>query len=144
MVPNHQIVQSITYIFWSQCSIFVSSHSWIFHKLQSNFIEIALRHRYSPVNLLYVFKTPFLKNTSGWLLLIFISSRWVLSSPRWKIYPQVSHQKSFENFDVFSGKLRRPHLGPRLPLIAKWCAGVKVAPWDMVFLDFWLSSNTKN
>ena len=34
-----------------------------------NFIEIALRHGCSPVNLLHVFKTLFSKNTSGWLLL---------------------------------------------------------------------------
>ena len=38
-------------------------------KLQSNFIEITLRHGCSPVNLLHIFRTPFLKNTSGWLLL---------------------------------------------------------------------------
>ena len=40
-------------------------------KLQSNFIEIALRHGCSPVNLLHIFRTPFLKNSSGWLLLTF-------------------------------------------------------------------------
>ena len=38
-------------------------------KLQSNFIEITLQHGCSPVNLLYIFRTPFSKNTSGWLLL---------------------------------------------------------------------------
>ena len=38
-------------------------------KLQSNFIEIALRHGYSPVNLLHIFRTLFPGNTSGWLLL---------------------------------------------------------------------------
>ena len=38
-------------------------------KLHSNFIEIALRHGCSPANLLHIFTTPFLKNTSGWLLL---------------------------------------------------------------------------
>ena len=31
--------------------------------------EIALRHGCSPLNLLHIFKTPFPKNTSGWLLL---------------------------------------------------------------------------
>ena len=36
-------------------------------KLQSNFIEIALRHGCSPVNLMHIFRTPFRKNTSGWL-----------------------------------------------------------------------------
>ena len=38
-------------------------------KLQSNFIEIALRHGCSPVNLLHIFRTTFPKNISGWLLL---------------------------------------------------------------------------
>ena len=45
--------------FWSAISI----------KLQSSFIKITLRHGYSPVNLLYIFGTPFPKNTYGWLLL---------------------------------------------------------------------------
>ena len=35
----------------------------------SNFIEIALRHGSSPVNLLHIFGTTFPKKTSGWLLL---------------------------------------------------------------------------
>ena len=39
-------------------------------KLQSNFIEITLRHGCSPVNLLHIFRTPFAKNTSGRQLLI--------------------------------------------------------------------------
>ena len=43
-------------------------------KLQSNFIEITLRHGCSPVNMLHIFRTPFSKNTSGWLLLAFIVS----------------------------------------------------------------------
>ena len=34
-------------------------------KLLSNFIEITLRHGCSPVNLLHIFRTPFLSNTSG-------------------------------------------------------------------------------
>ena len=34
-----------------------------------NFIEITLRHGCSSVNLLHIFRTHFLKNTSGWLLL---------------------------------------------------------------------------
>ena len=45
-------------------------------KLLSNFLEITLRHRYSPVNLLHIFRTPFPKNTSGRLLLK--SASWVL------------------------------------------------------------------
>ena len=35
----------------------------------SNCIEITLRYGCSPVNLLRIFRTPFLKNTSEWLLL---------------------------------------------------------------------------
>ena len=38
-------------------------------KLQSNFIEITLRHGCSLVNLLHIFRTPFTKNTTEWLLL---------------------------------------------------------------------------
>ena len=38
-------------------------------KLLCNFIEITLRHGCSPLNLLHIFKTPFTKNISGWLLL---------------------------------------------------------------------------
>ena len=41
-------------------------------KLQSNFIQITLRHGCSLVNLLRIFRTPFPKNTSGWLLLILV------------------------------------------------------------------------
>ena len=38
-------------------------------KLQSNFIEITLRHGCSPVNLLHIFRIPFPRNTSGRFLL---------------------------------------------------------------------------
>ena len=54
------------------CSNFTGEHpcrSVISIKLQSNFIEIALRHECSPVNLLHIFRTRFPKNTSGSLLL---------------------------------------------------------------------------
>ena len=50
------------------CSKFTGEHpcrSVISIKLQRNFFEIALRHGCSPVNLLLIFKTCFLKNTSG-------------------------------------------------------------------------------
>ena len=58
------------------CCKFTGEHpcrSAISIKLQSNFIEIALRHGYSPVNLLYIFRTPFPRNTSVWLLLYHMS-----------------------------------------------------------------------
>ena len=54
------------------CSKFTGEHPYqsvISIKLQGNFIEIKLRHRCSPVNLLHIFETLFTKNTSGWLLL---------------------------------------------------------------------------
>ena len=38
-------------------------------KLLCNFIEIGLWHGCSSVNLQYIFRAPFLKNTSGRLLL---------------------------------------------------------------------------
>ena len=40
-----------------------------FNKVACNFIEIALRHGYLPVNLLYIIRTLFHQNTSGRLLL---------------------------------------------------------------------------
>ena len=42
-------------------------------KLLCNFIEITLRHGYSPVNLLQIFRKTFLKNTYGGLLLWYIA-----------------------------------------------------------------------
>ena len=56
------------------CSKFTRAHPYrsvISIKLQSNFIEIILRHGCSPVHLLHVFRTPFSKNISGHLLLLF-------------------------------------------------------------------------
>ena len=54
------------------CSKYTGEHpyrSLILIKLQSNFIEIALREGSSPVNLLPIFRTHFPKSISGWLLL---------------------------------------------------------------------------
>ena len=51
-----------------------SCRSAISIKLLCNIIKIALRHGCSPVNLLHIFRTPFLKNIRGRLLLsIFMS-----------------------------------------------------------------------
>ena len=38
-------------------------------KLLCIFLETTLRHGFSPINLMHIFRIPFLKNTSGWLLL---------------------------------------------------------------------------
>ena len=43
-----------------------------FNKVASNFIEITLRHGCAPINLLHIFRTPFPKNTSEGLILLFI------------------------------------------------------------------------
>ena len=54
-------------------------------KLQRNFIEITLCHGCFPVNLLHIFRIPFLKNTSGWLLLniFFYGNNISLSDCNW-------------------------------------------------------------
>ena len=54
------------------CSKFTVEHpcrSAISTKFLCNFIEITLRHGCSPVNLQHIFRTTFLKNTSGRLFL---------------------------------------------------------------------------
>ena len=59
------------------CSKFKGEHpcrSAISIKLLFNISKIALRHGCSHVNLLHVFRTPFLKNTFGWLLLLISTS----------------------------------------------------------------------
>ena len=57
------------------CSKFTGEHlyqSVISIRLLCNFIEIALWHGCSPVNLLFIFRTSFPKSTSGQLLLILL------------------------------------------------------------------------
>ena len=56
------------------CSRSTGEHTCPSAKLLCNFIEITLRHGCSSVNLLHIFRTPFLKNTSGWLLLLNVNS----------------------------------------------------------------------
>ena len=61
------------------CSKFTEEHpcwSVISTKLLCNFIEIALRHECSPVNVLHIFGTPFPKNTSGGLLVNLLAKGW--------------------------------------------------------------------
>ena len=54
-------------VFWRYASnLQKNTHAEVW--FQSNFIEMTLRHRCSPVNLLHIFGTPFPKNTSGGLL----------------------------------------------------------------------------
>ena len=37
--------------------------------------DFALRHGCSPVNLLHIFRTPIRRNTTGWLLLKYVTTR---------------------------------------------------------------------
>ena len=67
-------VISIKFLFLIICSKFTREYpcrSVISIKLLRNFIEIALWYGCSPINLMHIFRTPFLKNISGWLLIIF-------------------------------------------------------------------------
>ena len=67
-----------------KCGKFTGEHpcqSAISIKLQSNFIEIALRHGCSPANLLHIFRTSFPRNTSGWLLLYVYSMISTINKP---------------------------------------------------------------
>ena len=57
--------------------------------LQSNFIEITLRHECSPVNLLHIFTTPFPGSTTVWLLLKFNKN----------VYSKISSKS--ELFEIF-------------------------------------------
>ena len=59
-------------VFWKYRAKFTGeqpSRNEISLKLLCSFIEIALCHECSPVNLLHIFRTRFYKNTSGGLLL---------------------------------------------------------------------------
>ena len=70
-------------------SEFMGEHqcqSLISKNLQSNFIEITLRHRCSPVNLLYIFRTLFFKNISGGVLL-YLSTLFNMRTILWEQKP---------------------------------------------------------
>ena len=67
-------------------------------KLLCNFIEITLRHGCSPIHLLHIFRTPFLKNTSEWMLL-YLS--------------QFSHRRIFKTS-------KRCQISMETAILAKW------------------------
>ena len=68
-------------------------------KLQSNFIEIALQHGCSPVNLLYIFRIRFPKNTSEGLLNCFASNPFI---PANKYMLKVSNRKTRKRCEICS------------------------------------------
>ena len=83
------------------CSKFVREHPYrgvISIKLFCNFIEITLRHGCSPVNLLHNFRTAFLKNNYGWLLLYFIHGRCKMDL-RWLLLGK--HQEKAHSFFLY-------------------------------------------
>ena len=63
------VFSSFGYIFPVLVVVSVSVLFSQFSQLLWNFIEITLWHGCSPVNLLHIFRKPFLKDTSEWLLL---------------------------------------------------------------------------
>ena len=68
-------------------------------KLQSNFIEIALQHGCSPVNLLYIFRIRFPKNTSEGLLNCFASNPFI---PANKYMLKVNNRKTRKRCEICS------------------------------------------
>ena len=73
------------------CPKFTGKHScWsvISIKLQSNFVEIVLRHGCSYVNLLHIFRTPFPKNTCRRLRLKY---PWIFLQPKFRDHSSCSH-----------------------------------------------------
>ena len=78
------------------CSKFTGEHpcrSAISINVQSNFIDIALRHGCSPVNFLHIFRTPFPMKTSGRLLLTILFSLFRKTLRTQKLTPQKTETK---------------------------------------------------
>ena len=99
------------------CSKFTGEHpcrSMISIKLLWNFIEIAFRHWCSLVNLLDIFRTPFLKNTSVWLLLnsdkkvVKLSSKKYTASFQYKVITK-SESKDFHSVNAIKNKTCKFH-----------------------------------
>ena len=70
---NHKAKRSHPVVFFEKvvlkiCSKFSGEH-FPCRSVLWNFIEIALRHGYSPTNLLHIFRKPFIKNNPERLLL---------------------------------------------------------------------------
>ena len=73
------------------CSKFAVEHlcqTVISINLQSNFIDVTLRHGFSPVNLLHIFRITFYKNTSTkqWVYKLYI-----LSEYGWGVFSSVDN-----------------------------------------------------
>ena len=62
-------MEAIKIRFFLSIPTFFTLFTFFYLLLQSRFIEITVRHGYSPIKLLYIFRTLSAKNTSGGLLL---------------------------------------------------------------------------
>ena len=88
-----------------KCKHFTGEHpcqSIISIKFLCNFIEMALHHGCSPVNLLHIFSTSFRKNNSGRLLLEFYT---LLTNLR-----QISHHMEISKLIYKSNQLTGFHM----------------------------------
>ena len=76
---HKKFIEKLTYLINRHSEVFLGSWcSWEV-QLLCNFIEIALRHGCSPVNLLHIFRTPFLKTPlcGCFLYLLFTKKRYL-------------------------------------------------------------------
>ena len=73
-------------------------HAEVGFQQSCNFIGIALRHGCSRVNLLHIFRTPFPRNTSGWLLLSYYLSPFSFPSQIKQVHKS-AHQ-SYKNLNI--------------------------------------------
>ena len=104
--------------------------------LQSNFIEIALRHGCSPVNLLHIFRTRF----PGLRLLNFSASKFIASDKIYWVYKKqecieffsgfchvISHHEKSSDFDIMQTRFNSN--------ILDWigCHSSMVTPWNYAF-----------
>ena len=69
----------------------------------TSFIEIALRHGWSPVNLLHIFRSPFPKNTSGWLLLDYSFFK-IIKTSIFHTHRHLSSINSLSKLMILTGK----------------------------------------
>ena len=82
-------------------------------KLLCNFIQITLRHGCSSVNLLHIFRAPYTKNTSGWLLL-YLSRRHFLFhkviqgllSSYLQIYDDAASERAYLTRSITENKIK--------------------------------------
>ena len=67
-------------------------------KLLCNFIEITLRHEYSPVNLLHIFRTPFPQSNSlrCWVASTCLNTRLFFSKQHFYMQCQAETDKKFK------------------------------------------------